>query len=332
MATKGRTTTKDAGKSKALALHTDINQEDAQLLEGLGADIKTFVAHAFAFLTVASDLETKAKASLARIQAMPAPTTMEEDDTLQREIRQFNADKRAIEDHWTICSKVHQFHRKLTGRRDIGVKALEEAATIGNRRHNAWVESERRRIADEIARQERQAREEAEAVRRAEIARLEQERLEAEASAPDLSDREKDFVRLIVLTGCAPDVAAERAGFKRVGYGQTLMASGKITAALKSAYAALGVAKEAERLQAAPLEVAPVEVPTVNLDKGTVTRWKAEVVDEARFIDAVLRGGYGIPTDCLTINTVKLNEYARSLHKLIDKWPGVKAVEETKVR
>ena len=42
-------------------------------------------------------------------------------------------------------------------------------------------------------------------------------------------------------------------------------------------------------------------------------------------------GEHGIPLDCLQINTVKLNEYARSLHEQLDRWPGVRARKTTKV-
>ena len=57
----------------------------------------------------------------------------------------------------------------------------------------------------------------------------------------------------------------------------------------------------------------------------------AVVVDEDAFIAAVLEGKFGIPSDVLTVRQVKLNEYARSLGKLIERWPGIRYNEKTTI-
>ena len=55
--------------------------------------------------------------------------------------------------------------------------------------------------------------------------------------------------------------------------------------------------------------------------------WSAEVFDEAALIDAVINWHYGVPRDVLTVNAVKLSQYARSLHERVNLWPGCRAKE-----
>jgi hypothetical protein len=84
-------------------------------------------------------------------------------------------------------------------------------------------------------------------------------------------------------------------------------------------------------VQAKPLEVAPIDVAAANVTKIGSDRntWRGEVTDERALVAAVIAGGHGIPSDVLTVNQSKLTEYARSLHTLIDRWPGVRAVKTT---
>jgi hypothetical protein len=94
------------------------------------------------------------------------------------------------------------------------------------------------------------------------------------------------------------------------------------------------------REQAAAIAAQPIEAPIVEVKPNIAkavgatdrTTRSAEVLNEADFIDAVFAGTYGIPRDVLTINQVKLNQYARDLKEpIVNQWPGVRVKAETKV-
>lgn len=57
------------------------------------------------------------------------------------------------------------------------------------------------------------------------------------------------------------------------------------------------------------------------------TTWTGECFDVPALVKAV---GMGlVPADVLTVNQPVLNSYARSLHKLLDNWPGCRAISKT---
>jgi hypothetical protein len=300
-----------------------------------GGQIQAFVEGAKAFFLTARALEAEALETLADVKARTTPATMQEDETIQRIVKLASAQKKGILGHWQITSLVSQFHKRLVAKRKVGEDAADQAALIGNRLHSEWVSAEARRVRAENERREREAEERARQEREAELARLEAEAVKAEESSATLSERERYFVDLVFQGFNTPATSARMAGFKspEAAAGR-LMSSAKILAAIEAKRASVAIRQKAQAVKALPLEVEHVEEDRPQVSKAVGhdrTTRSAELVNEQALIDAIVRGGLGIPTDVLTINRPKLNEYARSLDKLINRWPGVRLVTKTGV-
>lgn len=289
-----------------------------------------------AFFTTASAMEAQAKATLDQAKAWKAPTTGHEDELLKDKIRDVRRESKALEDFWGITSVVSQFHKRLVAGRQRGVAMLEEAHQIGTRLHTTFTEAERRRAAAEQERVRVEAEKRARDERAAELAKLEAQALEREAASADLSEREKIYVNLFV-NGFAgergnPVVCARQAGYQNPEQIVTrLTSSAKVQDAIRATEEAAAIRTQVKAVTELPLDVQVEEVvPDLN-EKGNRATWSAEVVDEAAFIEAVLSRRHGIPSDVLQVNQVVLNQYARSLHELLNKWPGVHAKKKESV-
>src|SRR3954470_7820661 len=203
--------------------------------EVIGGALSDWFRGLRAFFTTAAALELEALDLLSEFQEMRAPVTVEDDIQLQKRIQLTSAKRKPIETHWEICGKLHRLHRLTTARRSVALDALDQANGIGNRYHNEFkANAERVRLAEE-----RRIREEAEQLarheREQELARAEQDALEREAAAPELSEREALFVDLVAFGTSTPENAANRAGFKAArAMGRRLSAMPKILAAIKS--------------------------------------------------------------------------------------------------
>lgn len=301
-----------------------------------GGQVQAFVAGLRVFFERARHLETHAKATLLTAKTWQRPTSKEEDEHLVANVRSVNAQKREVEDHWTITAMVSRFHRRLTAARDRGVGPLEEAAGIGNRLHAAWAEEERRRAREEDERQRREAEERARRDREQELADLERLALEAEASSPDLSEREARFVDYLTGPYQVPARAAQQAGFKSPeAAAARLLAMPKIAQAVEQARSAKALRDQAAARRAAPVVVEHQPVKAA-VAKGGAETWSGEVYDPDAFLAALLdpmtRTRLGIPSDIATFLPAKVNEYARSLHEQIDRWPGVRHKKTTSIR
>ncbi len=315
------------------ALERVFGEAEGQLAATFVAAFKSFLGGLQAFVVRAQELEVKAAATLEKAASLRSPATAAEDETLQSFIRTANTDRKATEDHWSICSAVHGLHRRLTARRDKPVTAFERAAAIAQQLHNTYVENERRRAREEEERQRREAEERARQDRELELADAERQALEHEAASKDLSEREQQFVELIFAGYNTPANAARQAGYKDPRQGERLMGTLKIQQAIEAKRAAQAIRRQAEAKRQAPLEVEHVSVrPNVSRASGAVDRTThgAEILDERLFIEAAVGGKHGIPLDCLMANPTKLNEYSRSLHERINLWPGIRYVKRTK--
>lgn len=301
--------------------------------------VSTFLKGLVPFVKQALELEKTAKQRLAEAKRFTAPQSADEDAKLQQHIKDSAAAKRGTEAHWqTITSTLHGLHRRMTARRDVAVKALEEAQSIPNRLHNAYVEAERRKANEENERRWREEARLAEERRAAELDEIERQAMAREAASADLSERELAFVDAYVGgIGTQGDgqASAKRAGYKDpFAQAARLLGSEKIRSAVQGRLDAIRLREQAAAKSEAPLELREVEevkadVASVGTD---VTRWKAEVLDEVLFIAAVCSGKHGIPQDVLQVNPAKLNEYARSLRGQLNRWPGVRAVSTTKLQ
>lgn len=331
-------------KGKAAPAPEVIDPEALQLAEMFGDQegtlaakaleaFRSFVGGLAGFVSRAKSLELRAANTLEQAARLRPPANSAEDETIQSFIRSANADRKEVEEHWTVTSAIHQFHRRMTAQRDKPVKALERAAAIGQQLHNTYVETERRRAQEEEDRIRRQREEEARLQRERELAAAEEEAIRREGLSPTLSERENLFVDAYVRSGDGTR-AATYAGFKDAAKQSVrLLSTQKVQAAIQAKRDAAAIREQAEAKRRAPLAVEHTEVkPDITRSSGAVDRTthSAELLNEAQLIAACIAGGHGIPQDILRVDPTKLNEYARSLQERINLWPGVRYKKTTK--
>jgi len=297
--------------------------------------IGEFLTSLIPFVRKAQQLEQRAEATLELAKTLAQPKTAEDDTHLQLFIKRVAADAKEVDAHWTVTGIVHQFQRRLVAVRERAAKQLEQSKSHAQQLHNAYVAEERRRVdAENRRRQEeadRLAREERERV----LAELEEQALKAEATSPDLSRREELFIFEylgLIAQGIqvnASKQAAMRAGYKDASIGSRLLERPKIQVALQAKRQAEAIRKQASATKAAPVVADQVLEETVQKGSGGSDRTlkSAEVIDKAALIQAIVAGE--VPLDLLQIDTVRLNQYARELGKLIAHWPGVRYAERT---
>lgn len=299
------------------------------------AALSDFSARLAEFLERAEFLTKRSDETLERAKRLVAPTSAQEDEAIQLEAKRSNADLRETREHFdSITKPLTQLHRYFTGKRTRAEQPTEEATKIHNRFHQGWVTAERLRVEreNEVRRlaAEAKAREE----QRRELDKLEAAALAKEAASDALSERERRFVEL-ATSGTEAAAAATQAGFAD-GFkaAARLMGSAKVQRAIAARMEAASIRQQAEAVRQEPIAVdfVPVEA-NITRAAGAKDRttWTAVVDDADLLIAAAISGKHGIPRDVLKVDEVKLNEYARSLHHLIDKWPGVRAVSSTKV-
>ena len=311
--------------------------EDEQLATTTGTAVQAFLRGLSGFFTTARSLEQQARRTLVTAKVLTAPTSGAEDLQVQQFIRRTTAEKKAVEAHWAITSKVHAFHKALVAARTRATGALDEANEIGNSWHNSYVREERRRAAEAQEQLRREAEAKAEQDRAAELGRLEAAALALEAGMEALSEREQAFVELMTAPGTSYRGDGVRCA-KLAGYqdpskaAARLLGTRKVKEAIQGRLEALALRETAAAAAREPVYVE--DVPTIAPDiegKGDRSTHTGEILDAGKFIQAVLSGGHGIPTDVLMIDQKMLNEYARSLHERLDRWPGVRYKKTTRV-
>jgi hypothetical protein len=158
------------------------------------------------------------------------------------------------------------------------------------------------------------------------------------ARVPLLNERERIFVDYFVCDVLARNdatLSARRAGYRNPAQaGHKLLTLAKIEMAIQAVREVEEIRRQAKAKRTAPLDYQPVEEvgPHVLKAPGAMDRTthSAELVDERLLIEAVLGGRHGIPSDILSVNPAKLNEYARSLQERISSWPGVRYKKTTR--
>lgn len=328
---------KKNGKAKEPEiLEPDNTAADTALVATDGATLMSWLAPAklVAFMREATQLEVKATATLAKAKALQPPATLEADVAIQTFIKGTTADKKAAEAHWNICQLFSQVHRRLTAKRAVTVDALEDAGKLAQRLHNDYAEEQKRVAAREQERVRLEAETKARLEREEDARKLEAAALEKELASPEVSTREAVFVDLVV-SGRSPIDAAKGAGYKNPEtQGPKLMDLAKIAGAIKAKSDAKVIREQAAATREKPLDVRVETVkPAIGKAAGGSfdrTTHSAELLNERLLIEAAVGGQHGIPLDVLTVNTAKLNEYARSLQERIGLWPGVRHKKETK--
>lgn len=293
--------------------------------------IREWIVSLIPFFEKARALEVAAKARLASARTLTLPTNGEQDSAIQVFIRNASAENKIVEDHWKITALLHNFQRRLVTARKRATDALEEAAGMAQRLHNQYDDMEHRRVEEENRRRQREADEQARRDREAELARLEQQALDAEAASAELGFREQKFVDYITGPYPDPQRAAFHAGYKDASYHARLLQMPKIVAAIKAKREAIALRQQAEAKKAAPVVPADVhqEKPDVGRAGSDRTFKSGDIFNERLFVEAVIGGQHAIPADCLMPNPVKVNEYARSMGELINRWPGCRLKKRT---
>lgn len=308
---------------------TETSIQQIATLETIAKGVVEFIAGMRVFFRRADEIEALADQSLDAARLMAKPTSKADDEAVQMAVREWATQKKEAEHFWSPITKLlHGAHRLMTGRRDRALKLLDEAQEIGTRFHQQWVREETERTNAENRRRAQEAEQAAQAERDIELAALEREAARREAASPDLSAREAAFVDLMVGQNLAADLAATRAGFKWDNAASRLLGMKKIQAAVKASREAKAVRDQATAIAAQPLQIqdAIAERPQVGEAATDRRTWRGEIVDEQAFVAAVCEGRLGIPRDLLQINPKRLNEEARSLKELLNRWPGVRAV------
>jgi hypothetical protein len=297
--------------------------------------IGEFLTSLIPFARKAQQLEQRAEETFIVAKALAQPKNADDDTRLQLFIKQVAADVKEVDTHWNVTSLIFQFQRRLVAVRDRAGKKLDQSKAHAQQLHNEYLRLERQRVEEENRRRQeeadRLAREERERV----LAELEEQALKAEATSPDLSRREElfifEYLGLVAqgIQANAPKQAAMRAGYKDASIGARLLERPKIQAAIKARHHANAIRQQASATKAAPVVADQVLEETVQKGSGGSDRTlkSAEVIDKAALIQAIVAGE--VPLDLLQIDTVRLNQYARELGKLIAHWPGVRYAERT---
>lgn len=309
-----------------------VSNPDVEIVKVDGAAIGRWVQNAEVFFTEAKALERAAATALETANALKMPTSKVEAEQLQDIIRSWNASRKHIEGYWTITSLLSKLHKAAVAYRDRGVKLYVQAAAIGNGLHNRYVETERRKVEEENRRREAEAEERQRQERDAELARLEEQALRAEAASEDLSEREQRFVARFVEGAMRPEICARMAGYKDPQtIAARLMAMPKIQRAIEAGRTAAALRRQAEAVKHEPL-VVDVEPKAADVpDGGSRTTWSGEILDEAACREAAFAGTHGIPHDLFVISPTKLNQYAKDMKLQMNRWPGVRAKSTTRV-
>lgn len=312
-----------------------VEDPEQQLVVQEGGTLTSFVRGIVAFMSTAHELEARATETLEVARTLVVPKNALEDAAVQRFIQKANGEKKEISGHWEVAGVIHRWQRRLVAMRERAAGKAEEASAIANRLHNTWTENERRRVDEENARREREAREEAERKRQLELEEAEQRAVALEAASGELSEREQRFVDLYVSRPIDAVRHANTVGYKNYReQAERLLASPKIKAAIEAKQAAARIRQQAAAKAETPIEFAMEEVEQERPRTAKVTTTKtyksAQLTNERLLIEAILGGQHGIPTTLLRIDPAELNKCARDYGPLIKRWPGVKYVEDTK--
>lgn len=331
---------------EAEVLPAEAIEQETGLAPTQGVEAISFLTNLAKFVTGHRTNIMKASSRLAAAKLLKPPTTDEEDAAIEAFIVTARKDHKETGKFYGVKAIFHGLHKSIIGLEKLGADPYESAAAIAQTLHNDYKRARDRRLEEE--RRAKQAEEDriAEVRRQQELAELEEQAIKLEDSLEELSDRERVFVqkchelqnteRAVLAAGYKvakddkglTDPAAVRA------IGERLMARQKIKDAVWALREAATVRAQQAAQAQAPLESRRVAIPTRTVPKvgsDRVTK-SAEIdpVDEMKLIAAVIAGT--VPADVLMVNRPKLNEYARTMGVLINRWPGVRFVEDTTTR
>lgn len=241
--------------------------------------------------------------------------------TARQFVKDAKAFRRTIADHYAAIKKpLNEARNTVLDMEKAHLAPVDEAITIAERADVAFVREQQRIETAESDRRRREAEAEEQARRDEAAAQAEAEALALEAESQALSQRERDFVALVLASDRNRPVmlvrAAKMAGYKDAeGMASRLMKSDKINGAIAAADQAAAIRRQAEAVKSAPVvvDVAPVasEIATV---AGTSIRtyYGCDAqVDLKKLAAAVLAGT--VPLEAIQPNMIYLNAQARML-------------------
>lgn len=320
-----------------------VEREERSLITTNVGNIAEFFGKLPAFLSGARQLQERAVAVLEDMKALKdalqanggIPRSAEEDLEIQNRVRRCTEAIKEADDYWAITSVFNKAHKLLVSGRNRTTEKLEEAKSIGNMLHQRWSDEQKRIAREEQERIRLENEQRAREQRERELADLERQAVAAEEASDLLSAREDRFADGVVAHG-DPVRAARDAGYRDPdGQVPRLLKSEKIRAAIDAKRTARRLREQAAAKRSAPVEVEHVDVkPNIYRPAGGGgdREYKsAEIVDAEAFVAALLEGKHGIPRDTVMPNQTKLNEYARSMGELIDRWPGIRLKRKTSV-
>lgn len=287
------------------------------------------------FFHTATELETDARSALAQAQTLMRPTTSQQATQMADLARTYKAGEKRIEGHWDqITSIFHGLHKRGVAKRKTGTDCYARAYEIANGHVNVFNENERRRVIEENNRLRREAEERARQDRELELQALEEQAVAAEAASADLSDREREFVRLFTsVSGSTANngpAAARVAGYKKPeNESLRLLKSPKIQAAIQAVYDGRAARQQADAVRQQPVIVEHVTVQA-DTTGGDRTTWSCDVYDEQATIAAALAGDPDL-IGLLAIDRVKANKLAQRDHERIDLKPGLRHIRKTRI-
>ncbi len=311
-----------------------------------GLEVMNFLSPAalVEFFTKARELENEAGRMVAHARAakrnLKAPgyvMTAEDDAAVQRDLLESKAQRKRLLEHWKISATVTRFRNLLTSARKRPDDLHEEGEGILQMLHNEYKAAEDRRVARENEEKRQQAIRDEQARRDAEERELSRQADEAEAASSELSPRERRVIDIVGddITEGAWVHACRTVGYKDpVGAARALINREKIIAAIDGRRRAAAMRQQAQAVQQQPISTAHVmdEKPQVQRVGTDVVFKSAEIVDAAEFVAAAMSGRYGIPASTLAPVQSVLNDQARQMGALINRWPGIRYVEETRTR
>lgn len=250
-------------------------------------------------------------------------------------LRRGKALKRGIDDHWRkVLRWLEDRKRDIRTIMDTDLELVDPGITALSTSSLAFEHAERERVRLEEDRQRIANERIADEKRERELADLERQAQQAEATSADLSDRERAFVMRCHASLGADltsarwlNAAAESCGFKQDGYGVTLFKREKIQYALTALKQAQAIREQAAAVAEKPVEVTKVEVQS-NLAKvagtRTVKTYTGECFDYRLYVESFQRGLVDIEQfmQLTQPSTTGGNSLARSLRENLDRVPG----------
>ena len=263
-------------------------------------------------------------------------TSKESCEVLLVDTKRWKKENREIEAYYDnqkdgIVYLLRTAYERAREMRDAHLRPRKLAIAEGEKRIVEWNRAAEQREREESDRVRREAEAAEQARREKEAAEAEAAALELEASAHNLSDRER---RVVEMLGPLPTPADWLKACRLAGYkdfkvaAARLFDSAKIQQAIENHRKALEIRLQSEAAKAAPIMV---ETPAVETQVATVAGTSVRTyfacdpqVDLRKLAAAVLAGT--VPLDAIQPNMVHLNAQARSLKTMFDAaYPGCRA-------